>query len=98
METTTPHISSVEAAHPSDSSSTQTVRQIPKPVDTADRIQTVDLVRGFALLGILMMNIPLFGINNNHVQDILSGPHNTANYWTLVQYVSSWLFVLPVSQ
>ena len=83
METTTPHITSTEAAHNQESSSAQTIRQIPKPVDTADRIKTVDIVRGFALLGILMMNIPLFGINNNHVQDILNAPHNTANYWTL---------------
>src|SRR5688572_22045645 len=82
METTTPHITSTESSHTVDGSSTQIVRQVPKPVDAADRIQTVDMVRGFALLGILMMNIPLFGINNNHAQTIINGPHTTADYWT----------------
>lgn len=33
----------------------------PQPVHKVDRIQTVDLIRGLALLGILMMNIPGFG-------------------------------------
>ncbi len=36
-------------------------RQAPRPVGAAERISTVDLVRGMALLGILMMNIPVFG-------------------------------------
>src|SRR6476620_10490273 len=61
-----------------------------RPVATIDRIQTVDLVRGFALLGILMMNIPIFGINGNAQQDVLSGPHNTTAYYTLA--VVSTLF------
>ena len=60
------------------------------PVATADRIQTVDMVRGFALLGILMMNIPIFGINGTAQQDVLNGPHNTADYYTLA--VVSTLF------
>lgn len=32
-----------------------------RPVGLADRIPTIDLVRGMALLGILLMNIPYFG-------------------------------------
>ena len=70
--------------------SEKTMVQAAKPVATADRIQTVDLVRGFALLGILMMNIPIFGINGSATQKILSGPHNTADYYTLA--VISTLF------
>lgn len=31
------------------------------PIGLAERMPTLDLVRGFALLGILMMNIPFFG-------------------------------------
>ena len=30
------------------------------PVQASDRIQTLDIVRGFALLGILIMNMPGF--------------------------------------
>ncbi len=32
-----------------------------RPIDLSERIHTMDLVRGMALLGILMMNIPYFG-------------------------------------
>lgn len=34
---------------------------IAQPISLSDRIQTIDVVRGMALLGILLMNIPLFG-------------------------------------
>ncbi len=37
------------------------IRQHHIRLRKADRIQTVDLIRGFALLGILLMNIPGFG-------------------------------------
>ena len=33
----------------------------PQPVALSERIQTIDVVRGMALLGILLMNIPFFG-------------------------------------
>ncbi|RYZ28163.1 MAG: DUF418 domain-containing protein [Chitinophagaceae bacterium] len=72
----------VVPALPVESTQRSTV-QVAKPVAEADRIQTIDLVRGFALLGILMMNIPIFGINGNAQQAILSGPHNTTDYYTL---------------
>ena len=56
--------------------------QAPQPVTASKRIQTVDLIRGVALLGILLMNIPGFGITNAALFNILGGPHNNADFKT----------------
>jgi uncharacterized protein len=57
----------------------------PQPVEKADRLQTVDLIRGFALLGILLMNIPGFGgVDGMMFDQILQGPHNTKDYYTVM--------------
>jgi len=50
----------------------------PRPVVKADRIQTVDLIRGLALLGILMMNIPGFGFVGFF--DLFKNTHNLDFY------------------
>lgn len=52
------------------------------PVALADRIKSIDAIRGFALLGILMMNIPGFGINNDFWYPLVTGPRQGANYYT----------------
>jgi uncharacterized protein len=62
--------------------STETTSTIPQPVAAADRIKSIDTIRGFALLGILLMNIPGFGINWDYFYDVLNGPHNTKDYYT----------------
>ncbi|WP_229379677.1 DUF418 domain-containing protein [Fibrella forsythiae] len=46
----------------------------PRPVEAVERIQTVDLVRGMALLGILMMNIPLFGYLESGMAAVVKDP------------------------
>ncbi|XWW44557.1 DUF418 domain-containing protein [Fibrella sp. USSR17] len=63
MNTTLPTYPAGETAFDLNAvATTQTaLQQTPRPVSAAERIQTVDLVRGMALLGILMMNIPVFG-------------------------------------
>ncbi|GAB4027012.1 DUF418 domain-containing protein [Spirosoma gilvum] len=51
-----------------------------QPVAQVSRIQTLDLLRGVALLGILLMNIPFFGVTDASVHQLLRGPHG-GNYW-----------------
>jgi uncharacterized protein len=60
-----------------------TAKETPRPVSKAERIQTIDVVRGFALLGILLMNIPGFGIDRSVHYDVTHGPHNTADYYAM---------------
>ena len=53
-----------------------------RPVSSTERIKTVDVVRGVALLGILLMNIPGFGIDFSELSKVFRGPHSGKDYYT----------------
>ena len=55
---------------------------IVQPVGLTDRIKSIDAIRGFALLGILMMNIPGFGINWDFWYNVITGPRSGKDYTT----------------
>lgn len=51
-----------------------------RPVSQADRIQTIDILRGVALLGILMMNIPYFSMAERF-SDAFNHNPGDVNFW-----------------
>ncbi len=53
----------------------------PRPVGRAERIQPIDLIRGLALLGILMMNVPGFGFLDSGTASAFKIP-GSADYYT----------------
>src|SRR5436190_20255378 len=50
------------------------------PVSEAQRVKLVDALRGVALLGILLMNIPVFAMPNYFSESFKSDPTNV-NFW-----------------
>ena len=54
----------------------------PAPVDRAERITALDMLRGFALLGILLMNIVAFGLYLPAYDDpMVTGGATGPNLW-----------------
>ncbi|WP_345953667.1 DUF418 domain-containing protein [Mucilaginibacter sp. PAMB04168] len=52
-----------------------------QPVAQADRIQAIDILRGIALLGILLMNIPGFAMPERY-SDVFHQDTHSINFWT----------------
>ena len=56
--------------------------QLAAPVSQQNRILLIDSLRGIAILGILLMNIPGFALPDNSYADPLAmGEMGTINYW-----------------
>ena len=67
------------------------MNDIPSPVAAADRIETIDVVRGFALLGILLLNILGFGLPfEAYSNPAVDGADTGLNLW--VFGTVDWLF------
>src|SRR5438445_2514093 len=81
-----PDVQTAEIAHAPSSSEVIHVEPLPAPrpgaVPEADRIQSIDVLRGFALLGILVMNIQSFSmILAAYENPTAYGNLEGANYW-----------------
>lgn len=62
------------------------------PVRTADRLATIDVLRGFACLGILLMNIPTFGLPEQAYIDPRAWGDNGQSLPNMVTIVLVYLF------
>jgi uncharacterized protein len=67
-----------------------------RPVEQSERISSIDLLRGFSLMGILIMNITdfVYGIDNylfplSTVKPVFSGPHWKIN---TIAWFLRWIF------
>jgi uncharacterized protein len=67
-----------------------TIDRRPGPVPASQRIATLDVLRGFALLGILLVNVELFG--GSALWDVLTGQERASGGLdAVVRFAVGWL-------
>lgn len=67
---------------------TESIKDL-SPLKSADRIQSIDIMRGFVLFGILLMNINMMGLAGAYYDPTVSGG---ATGWDLYTWVVTSLF------
>jgi uncharacterized protein len=67
-----------------------TTQEILKPISSSERINSIDIIRGVALLGILLMNITGFGLYKAYFNPINSGGSTGLNL--TVWWINSMFF------
>ncbi|TVQ11903.1 MAG: DUF418 domain-containing protein [Bacteroidetes bacterium] len=64
-------------------SDSNTTRIVPQPSVLTNRIDIVDIIRGVALLGILVLNISYFSMPTNFSESFRNDP-STFNFWVMM--------------
>jgi len=59
-----------------------TIATVPAPVAETSRVKVIDALRGVALLGILLMNIPGFSMPNYSFESFKNDP-SQFNFWLM---------------
>ena len=78
----------VEASAPIETTPVETISDRPAPVGATDRITALDTVRGFALLGILLMNVLTFSyVFSATFNPTVQGGATGVNLWTYITMV-----------
>jgi uncharacterized protein len=84
-----PNLNPFVVEQPSASTAERAAETTLNPISTAERIESLDIMRGFVLCGILLMNITGFGLANAYSNPTVSGG---ATGWNLYAWITTNMF------